>query len=218
MAGLPTFWPITFHLFASYSRMAASRATLFDGQPGESEKTVGGHGYLVFAKLGIVHVLRGRQLRMEGAPECRRRTLYQCFLTEPSVRVGKVFAISLHELPASRMLLSRCSSAAVHGVLVRGRLAGAADAAADDPEAAPAAAPAPAAAAAPADEPALAAASDLRFLAVGVGVVGLRASSSAGRSGPASSPAFLSEPASAAWVAEEEAGATDCCCCCCGCC
>ena len=71
MAGLPTFWPITFHLFASYSRMAASRATLFDGQPGESEKAAGGHGYLVFAKLGIVHVLRGPSARRTNGGRTR---------------------------------------------------------------------------------------------------------------------------------------------------
>lgn len=48
-----------------------------------------------------------------------RRTLYQCFLTLPSVRFGNVLAISLQLLPASRKVLSRCSSAGVHGVLVR---------------------------------------------------------------------------------------------------
>ena len=47
------------------------------------------------------------------------RTLYQCFFTLPSVRVGKVFAISLQLLPASRKVFSRCSSAGVHGVFVR---------------------------------------------------------------------------------------------------
>ena len=67
--------------------------------------------------------------------------MYQCFFTLPSVRVGNVlshrvfsmrntpqiplskfeqtFAISLQVLPASRMVLSLCSSSAVHGVLVR---------------------------------------------------------------------------------------------------
>lgn len=48
-------------------------------------------------------------------------TLYQCFFTLPSVLVGNVFAISFHEFPASRMLFSRCSSVAVHGVFVRVR-------------------------------------------------------------------------------------------------
>jgi hypothetical protein len=46
-------------------------------------------------------------------------TLYQCFLTLPSVRVGNVFAISLQLLPASLMTFSLCSSAGVQGVLVR---------------------------------------------------------------------------------------------------
>lgn len=45
-------------------------------------------------------------------------TLYQCFLTLPSVRVGKVLAISLQLLPASRSVFSLCSSAGVHGVFV----------------------------------------------------------------------------------------------------
>ena len=47
------------------------------------------------------------------------RTLYQCFFTLPSVRRGKVFAISLQLLPASRNVFSRCSSAGVQGVFVR---------------------------------------------------------------------------------------------------
>ena len=51
------------------------------------------------------------------------RTLYQCFFTLPSVRVGKVFAISLQLAPASRNAFSRCSSAGVQGVLVRPFLA-----------------------------------------------------------------------------------------------
>lgn len=64
------------------------------------------------------------------------QTLYQCFLTLPSVLVGKVWfvlairiqledrckaptlAISLQVLPASRMVFSLCSSSAVQGVLV----------------------------------------------------------------------------------------------------
>lgn len=45
-------------------------------------------------------------------------TLYQCFFTLPSVRVGKVFAISLQLAPASRNAFKRCSSAGVHGVFV----------------------------------------------------------------------------------------------------
>ena len=69
-------------------------------------------------------------------------TLYQCFFTLPSVRVGNVYlyvsflchqwptgysptlAISAQLFPASRIAFSRCSSAGVHGVLVRLFLAG----------------------------------------------------------------------------------------------
>lgn len=67
--------------------------------------------------LSIVNIWRrpGRE-RGEGTAV---RTLYQCFFTLPSVRVGKVFAISLQLLPASRRFFSLCSSAGVHGVLVR---------------------------------------------------------------------------------------------------
>lgn len=65
-----------------------------------------------------------------------RRTLYQCFFTLPSVRVGNVFgdqklatcklrirsrtfAISPQLFPASLIVFSLCSSAGLHGVLVR---------------------------------------------------------------------------------------------------
>ena len=71
-------------------------------------------------------------------------TLYQCFFTLPSVRLGNVFsslisylslhdgelltfAISLQLLPASRMVFNLCSSAGVQGVLVLLFLAGGAD-------------------------------------------------------------------------------------------
>jgi len=47
-----------------------------------------------------------------------KHTLYQCFFTLPSVLVGKVFAISLQLLPASRSVFKRCSSAGVQGVFV----------------------------------------------------------------------------------------------------
>jgi hypothetical protein len=56
------------------------------------------------------------KLRSAGSKAIR--TLYQCFFTLPSVLAGKVFAISLQLLPASRSVLSRCSSAGVQGVLV----------------------------------------------------------------------------------------------------
>lgn len=71
--------------------------------------------------------------------------MYQCFLTLPSVRLGNVyhevsvptlyernpviywtltFAISAQLFPASLMFFNLCSSAGVHGVLVRLFLAG----------------------------------------------------------------------------------------------
>jgi hypothetical protein len=51
-------------------------------------------------------------------------TLYQCFLTLPSVLFGNVLAISAQLLPASRICFRRCSSAGVHGVFVRPFFAG----------------------------------------------------------------------------------------------
>lgn len=120
--------------------------------------------YLVFCKFGIVHILL--QISDAARNDVKREalhTLYQCFLTLPSVRVGNVcicqprfdqrqvwyvpglcsslwtvalrveshwdnetirsmmltLAISLQLLPASRIVLSRCSSSGLHGVLVR---------------------------------------------------------------------------------------------------
>lgn len=81
-----------------------------------------------------MHIYKGRKAtKVEGQKEQgggdsewvlnSKLALYQCFFTLPSVLVGKVFAISLHEFPASRMLLSRCSSAAVQGVFVLVRFA-----------------------------------------------------------------------------------------------
>jgi hypothetical protein len=63
--------------------------------------------------MRLAHVERQRGRREQT------RTLYQCFFTLPSVRKGNVFAISLQLLPASRSVLSRCSSAGVQGVFVR---------------------------------------------------------------------------------------------------
>jgi len=51
-------------------------------------------------------------------------SLYQCFLTLPSVRFGNVLAISLQDLPASRICFNRCSSCGVQGVFVRDFLFG----------------------------------------------------------------------------------------------
>ena len=82
-----------------------------------------------------MHIYKGRKatkveggVREQGGGDSEwvlnsKLALYQCFFTLPSVLVGKVFAISLHEFPASRMLLSRCSSAAVQGVFVLVRFA-----------------------------------------------------------------------------------------------
>lgn len=102
------------------------------GRKGEADEAAD----LVFRELGVVHVLRRPTPQRGGGSLARlvevipfelgrrgRRTLYQCFFTLPSVRAGKVLAISLHELPASRRALRRCSSAGVHGVLVRPFLA-----------------------------------------------------------------------------------------------
>ena len=62
--------------------------------------------------------LQAQQPQLEPAKARTEPTLYQCFFTLPSVRVGKVFAISLQLLPASRKVFSLCSSAGVHGVFV----------------------------------------------------------------------------------------------------
>ena len=61
--------------------------------------------------------------RRSSSDACQQRTLYQCFFTLPSVLMGKDFAISLQLVPASRRFFSLCSSAGVHGVLVRPFLA-----------------------------------------------------------------------------------------------
>lgn len=51
-------------------------------------------------------------------------SLYQCFLTLPSVLAGKVLAISAQLEPESLICFRRSSSAGVHGVFVRLFLAG----------------------------------------------------------------------------------------------
>jgi hypothetical protein len=57
-AGFPTFWPMTFHLFASYSLIAASRAALFLlVSHGDAERWIDAH--FVLGKLCVVHVLCG---------------------------------------------------------------------------------------------------------------------------------------------------------------
>ena len=60
-AGFPIFWPITFHLFASYSLMASLKATVYIIQKQVSTETRAGRQsiatYLVFSKLSIVHLL-----------------------------------------------------------------------------------------------------------------------------------------------------------------
>ena len=73
LAGLPTFCPIAFHLFASYSLMAASRAALYvalvsklsiniqlnSNQVTQTPATItpAARTHLVFSKLGVMHVL-----------------------------------------------------------------------------------------------------------------------------------------------------------------
>ena len=57
---MPTFWPTTFHLLASYSLMAASKAALCFYSV--SICTLGHRSvtwtHLVFPKLGVVHILQ----------------------------------------------------------------------------------------------------------------------------------------------------------------
>lgn len=78
---------------------------------------------LIFRKFSVVHILAICQHTCHdeeyGYALGRWRTLYQCFFTLPSVRVGNVLAISLQLLPASLKVFSLCSSAGVQGVLVR---------------------------------------------------------------------------------------------------
>ena len=58
LAGLPTFCPIVFHLLASYSLMAESKATLLiAGLSAQSGKGHRGLANLVFCEIGVVHVL-----------------------------------------------------------------------------------------------------------------------------------------------------------------
>jgi hypothetical protein len=100
-AGLPTFWPMVFHLLFSYSLMALSKAALcFQQQTVSIESAAtwfslhaSSCAYLIFRKFCVVHIL---QMPLVGASKCAlkndgaQQTLYQCFLTLPSVLVGKV--------------------------------------------------------------------------------------------------------------------------------
>ena len=67
-AGFPTFWPIVFHLLASYSLIAARSAALCKvsiihlGYKGRTDDSVErllvcSSTYFVFSKLGVVHIL-----------------------------------------------------------------------------------------------------------------------------------------------------------------
>ena len=121
-AGFPTFAPITFHLFVSYSLIALRRAWLYSGVSHWERRSEGQESTnLVFSKLSIVHILLIVSASLSlGFSMCTGpHTLYQCFFTLPSVRVGKDFAISAQLFPASRIFLSLSSSAGVHGVFVR---------------------------------------------------------------------------------------------------
>jgi hypothetical protein len=75
--------------------------------------------YLVFSKLGVVHILLVVSEFLGPLHVPGHHTLYQCFFTLPSVRVGNDFAISAQLFPASRIFFSLNSSAGVHGVFVR---------------------------------------------------------------------------------------------------
>jgi hypothetical protein len=88
-AGLLTFWPMTFHLLASYSLIAASSAALFFFVSMRRD----------VSDTCILHLL---QIRHNAYPYERHRqhyammrarclTLYQCFFTLPSVRCGNVY-------------------------------------------------------------------------------------------------------------------------------
>lgn len=91
LAGLPTFWPITFHLLASYSLMAARRLALWIKRISILR--------LEHRTAPLPHL---RQNPRSAYPAGREHailalgtsrgflTLYQCFLTLPSVRFGKV--------------------------------------------------------------------------------------------------------------------------------
>jgi hypothetical protein len=59
-AGLPTFWPTTFHLLASYSLIAASKAALcfYFVSIRTPRYTSVTWTHLVFSKLGVVHILQ----------------------------------------------------------------------------------------------------------------------------------------------------------------
>lgn len=74
LAGFPTFCPMTFHLFASYSLIASRSATdcmisRIGLEPHVVHKRHGWY-YLVFCKLGIMHILpsgiSGRQPSVWG--------------------------------------------------------------------------------------------------------------------------------------------------------
>jgi len=56
LAGLPTFCPITFHLLASYSLIACSKAALYDLISDVAEY-IRHCVYLIFGKVCIMHVL-----------------------------------------------------------------------------------------------------------------------------------------------------------------
>ena len=148
LAGLPTFWPITFHLLFSYSLIAFNRAWLWirksvDCRNSNTTGTASPHPQQTQRNAcpkdgqhAMIH---------DDASAAGLRTLYQCFFTEPSVLVGKVcstlvarshvlfikthtLAISAQLFPASRICLRRNSSCGVHGVLVRLFFAGGCDA------------------------------------------------------------------------------------------
>lgn len=57
LAGLPTFCPITFHLFASYS-LIASRSFTDCATSADVTTHINEPTYLIFGELRVVHVLQ----------------------------------------------------------------------------------------------------------------------------------------------------------------
>ena len=80
---------------------------------------------IVMVRTTIIIIIIIIEVKRKKTKEERKKlTLYQCFLTLPSVLFGNVLAISLQDLPASRICFNRCSSCGVQGVFVRDFLFG----------------------------------------------------------------------------------------------
>lgn len=138
LAGFPTFCPIVFHLFASYSLIASRSMDAYHHAINHSiTQSSAGTTNLIIVELGIVHILS--VVSHSARPDLYisvKQTLYQCFFTLPSVLVGNdfehqqrhvsqsatasliTFAISLQPLFSPRICCNFCSSSGVHGVFV----------------------------------------------------------------------------------------------------